>query len=53
MIIDLSGTTDTAKRGGEKDTLIGIEGALGSNAADTFKGDTLNNEFQGRPARTR
>ena len=31
VIIDLSGTTDTAKRGAEKDTLIGIEGALGSN----------------------
>ena len=46
--IDLSGTTDTAKRGSEKDTLIGIEGALGSNAADTFKGDELNNEFQGK-----
>ena len=48
VIIDLSGTADTAKRGGEKDTLIGIEGALGSNAADTFKGDELNNEFQGK-----
>ena len=48
VIIDLSGTTDTAKRGAEKDTLIGIEGALGSNAADTFKGDELNNEFQGK-----
>ena len=48
VIIDLSGTTDTAKRGSEKDTLIGIEGALGSNAADTFKGDELNNEFQGK-----
>ena len=48
VIIDLSGTADTAKRGSEKDTLIGIEGALGSNAADTFKGDELNNEFQGK-----
>ena len=48
VIIDLSGTVDTAKRGAEKDTLIGIEGALGSNAADTFKGDDLNNEFQGK-----
>ena len=47
VIIDLSGTTDTAKRGAETDTLLGIEGALGSNTADTFKGDTLNNEFQG------
>ena len=48
VIIDLSGTTDTAKRGSETDTLIGIEGALGSNANDTFKGDELNNEFQGK-----
>ncbi len=48
VIIDLSGTTDTAKRGAEKDTLIGIEGALGSNGNDTFKGDELNNEFQGK-----
>ncbi len=47
VIIDLSGTTDTAKRGSETDTLIGIEGALGSNGNDTFKGDKLNNEFQG------
>ena len=46
--IDLSGTADTAKRGSEKDTLIGIEGALGSSGADTFKGDALNNEFQGK-----
>ena len=48
VVIDLSGTTDTAKRGSEKDTLIGIEGALGSSGADTFKGDELNNEFQGK-----
>ena len=48
VMIDLSGTADTAKRGGEKDTLIGIEGALGSSGADTFKGDALNNEFQGK-----
>ena len=47
-MIDLSGTTDTAKRGSETDTLIGIEGALGSSGADTFKGDALNNEFQGK-----
>ena len=47
-MIDLSGTTDTAKRGGETDTLIGIEGALGSSGNDTFKGDALNNEFQGK-----
>ena len=48
VVIDLSGTTDTAKRGGETDTLIGIEGALGSSGNDTFKGDALDNEFQGK-----
>ena len=48
VVIDLSGTADTAKRGSEKDTLIGIEGALGSGGNDTFKGDALNNEFQGK-----
>ena len=48
MVIDLSGTADTAKRGGETDQLIGIEGALGSSGADSFKGDALNNEFQGK-----
>ena len=48
VVIDLSGTTDTAKRGSETDTLIGIEGALGSSGNDTFKGDALNNEFQGK-----
>ena len=48
VVIDLSGTTDTAKRGGETDTLIGIEGALGSSGNDTFKGDALSNEFQGK-----
>ena len=47
VVVDLSGTTDTAKRGGETDTLIGIEGAIGSAKADTFKGDVGNNEFQG------
>ena len=48
VVVDLSGTNDTAKRGGETDTLIGIEGALGSSGADTFKGDALSNEFQGK-----
>ena len=48
VVIDLSGTNDTAKRGGETDTLIGIEGALGSSGNDTFKGDALANEFQGK-----
>ena len=48
VMVDLSGTNDTAKRGGETDTLIGIEGALGSSGNDRFKGDALNNEFQGK-----
>ena len=48
VVVDLSGTTDMAKRGGETDTLIGIEGALGSGGNDTFKGDALPNEFQGK-----
>ena len=47
MIVDLSGTSDTAKRGSETDTLTRIEGAIGSAKADTFKGDAANNEFQG------
>ena len=46
-MVDLSGTTDTAKRGSETDTLIGIEGAIGSTKADRFKGDARANEFQG------
>ena len=33
---------------GETDLLVSIEGALGSDAADRFKGDAANNEFQGR-----
>ena len=48
VVVDLSGTNDTAKRSGETDTLIGIEGALGSSGNDTFKGDALSNEFQGK-----
>jgi serralysin len=48
VVVDLSGTSDTARRGGETDTLVGIEGALGSSGADRFKGDDLNNEFQGK-----
>ena len=47
-MIDLSGTADTARRGGETDQLTGIEGALGSSGGDSFKGDALNNEFQGK-----
>ena len=48
VVIDLSGTTDTAKRGGETDTLIGIEGALGSSGNDTFKGDALDQRVPGQ-----
>ena len=46
VTVDLSGA-DTAKRGTETDTLTGIEGAIGSSAADTFKGDGSANWFQG------
>ena len=46
-MVDLSTSTDTAKRGTETDTLTGIEGAIGSSAADTFKGDANANWFQG------
>jgi len=35
----------TAKRGGETDTLTSIEGAIGSDKADSFKGDANDNEF--------
>ena len=47
VTVDLSGTTDTARRGTETDTLTGIEGAIGSAAADTFRGDAAANLFQG------
>ena len=47
VVVDLSLATDTAKRGGETDTLTGIEGAIGSSAGDVFKGNQLNNYFQG------
>ena len=47
VVVDLSLATDTAKRGGETDTLTSIEGAIGSSAGDTFKGNQLNNYFQG------
>ena len=47
VVVDLSGATDTAKRGSETDTLIGIEGAIGSSAADIFRGDAGRNFFQG------
>ena len=47
VVVDLSLSTDTAKRGTETDTLTSIEGAIGSSAGDTFKGDANNNWFQG------
>jgi Ca2+-binding RTX toxin-like protein len=47
VAVDLSGATDTARRGTETDTLTGIEGAIGSSAADTFRGDALANYFRG------
>ena len=47
VVVDLSLSTDTAKRGTETDTLTSIEGAIGSSAGDTFKGDANNNLFQG------
>ena len=37
----------TATRGSETDTLSSIQGAIGSSAADTFKGDGGPNWFQG------
>ena len=46
-MVDLSLANDTAKRGSETDTLTSIEGAIGSSAGDTFKGDDFNNCFQG------
>jgi Ca2+-binding RTX toxin-like protein len=46
-VVDLSLTNDTAKRGSETDKLISIEGAIGSSAADVFKGNEFNNYFQG------
>jgi len=47
VVVDLSLTNDTAKRGTETDKLISIEGAIGSSAGDTFKGDANANWFQG------
>ena len=47
VVVDLSANPATAKRGGETDTLTSIEGAIGSDKADTFKGDGQDNEFQG------
>jgi Ca2+-binding RTX toxin-like protein len=46
-VVDLGGAADTARRGSEADTLTGIEGAVGSSAADRFTGDGGRNFFQG------
>ena len=46
--IDLSGSTDTAKRGTETDTLTRIEGMVGSTANDTLIGDGARNWFRGQ-----
>ena len=45
VAIDL--VAGTAKRGGETDTLTSIQGAIGSSAGDTFKGDGGPNWFPG------
>jgi Ca2+-binding RTX toxin-like protein len=47
VVVDLSGTNDTAKRGGETDTLMGIQNAIGTAKNDTFRGDAGANEWQG------
>jgi predicted outer membrane repeat protein len=51
VVVDLrgdeSGDTDTARRGGEVDTLTGIEGAIAGGGADRFWGDNGANWFQG------
>ena len=47
VTVDLSLATDTAKRGSETDTLTNVEGAIGSSAGDVFKGNQLDNYFQG------
>ena len=47
VVVDLSLANNTAKRGSETDKLISIEGAIGSSAGDSFKGDDDANWFQG------
>jgi len=47
VTVDLSLATDRATRGGEVDTLVEIEGAIGSAGADTFRGDAKDNLFRG------
>ena len=47
VAVDLSTDPGTAMRGNETDMLTSIEGAIGSDKADTFKGDGQDNEFLG------
>jgi hypothetical protein len=47
VIVDLSLTVDQATRGAEVDTLLEIEGAIGSAVADTLRGDEQANLFRG------
>ena len=47
VLFDLSGSTDTARRGSETDTLSSIQGVIGSSAGDTFRGDGAANLFMG------
>jgi hypothetical protein len=53
VVLDLSGASDTARRGSETDRLIGVEGAIGSGAADIFRGDAGRNFFQGGAGKDR
>ncbi|MFO1046847.1 MAG: hypothetical protein U1E52_02965 [Geminicoccaceae bacterium] len=47
VTVDLSLAADKATRGSEVDALYNVEGAIGSSAADIFKGNEYNNYFQG------
>ena len=47
VMVDLSTNPGTAKRGSETDQLTSIEGAIGSDKTDTFKGSSGDNEFLG------
>lgn len=49
VTIDL--VAGAATRGSETDTLTSIQGAIGSSAADTFRGDNGTNWFQGGAGR--
>ncbi|MEK0083025.1 M10 family metallopeptidase C-terminal domain-containing protein [Benzoatithermus flavus] len=51
VTVDLSGTTDVARRGTETDRLVGIEGAIGSANADRMIGDAGANLFRGGPGK--